>query len=66
MSHRAFEARYPGRCTSCSERIEPGDTVTYDGDDEIVHGECDREPQREDDPTEACGKCWTVHSGECL
>lgn len=35
-----FEARYPGRCPQCGERIEPGDEVTYN-DDEVVHAECD-------------------------
>jgi hypothetical protein len=26
-----FEAKFPGRCTSCGERIEPGDLITADG-----------------------------------
>ena len=60
-----FEARYPGRCNLCDERIEPGDTATYT-DDQIVHARCDREPAREDDLGEICGKCWTIHVGECL
>lgn len=61
----SFEAKYPGRCAECDDRIEPGEQVTY-SDDELVHVACDREPQREDDPDEACGKCWLVHSGECF
>ena len=60
-----FEARYPARCALCPDRIEPGDQVTY-ADDELVHAECDVEPRREDDPDEVCGKCWTVHRGECI
>lgn len=60
-----FEARYPGRCQICTEPIEPGDTATYI-DDELAHAHCDTEPQRNDDPDEACTKCWTIHRGECL
>lgn len=37
----SFEARYPGRCPECSEVIEPGDDVTYNDADEVVHIECD-------------------------
>ncbi len=60
-----FEAKYPGRCANCDDNITPGDDVTYTPDDELVHAHCDSEPRREDDPDEACGKCWLVHSGEC-
>lgn len=37
----SFEARYRGKCAACGDRIEEGDEVTYDDDDELIHDECD-------------------------
>lgn len=35
-----FKARYFGRCAACDEQINPGESVEYDDDDELVHREC--------------------------
>lgn len=50
-----FEARYPGRCGVCDERIKPGDDAMF-VEDEIAHARCPA-------PTvlaEPCLTCWTV------
>ena len=62
-----FEAKYPGRCAACDERITPGDTVTYD-DDELVHAACEVTslPHPRDTAATVCRDCWTVHAGDCL
>jgi hypothetical protein len=52
---RTFEARYPGRCGICDERIHVGDEVGY-VDDEIAHAKCPH-------PTalaEPCPRCFMV------
>ncbi len=36
---RIFQALYYGRCL-CGDPIEPGDSVAYDEDDDLVHEEC--------------------------
>lgn len=63
----SFNARYPGRCASCEERIHEGDLVKYE-DDELVHTQCPA-PVSEFTigPRETiCGQCFTIHAGECL
>ena len=62
----SFQAKYPGRCTACDERIHEGDLVTYD-DDQIIHATCDVPslPHQRDDLTQVCRHCWTIHAGKC-
>lgn len=63
----SFEARYPGRCAVCDERIHKGDLVKYE-DDGLVHASCDVPslPNTRDDLTKVCRSCFTIHAGECL
>jgi hypothetical protein len=58
-----FEARYPGRCGVCDERIRPGAQATF-VEDEIAHAACPT-PTVLADP---CPRCYTVPaaSGTCL
>ena len=67
----AFEARYPGRCADCDNRIEPGDQATY-LDDELVHLACaSRELWQGDRPhlaePDICDRCRTARAanGAC-
>ena len=57
-----FEARYPGRCGVCDERIQPGDQATY-VDDEIAHATCPQPVAL----AEPCDRCFMVPAtnGEC-
>jgi hypothetical protein len=59
----SFEAKYGGPCGSCTERIRPGDQVTY-ADDEMVHADCEGSstPERK---TETCSVCWLIKPCEC-
>ncbi|MEU9806243.1 hypothetical protein [Mycobacterium sp. NPDC050853] len=57
----SFEAKYPGRCGSCDNKIHPGDDVHYE-DDELVHDDC---PGEVGGPIEVCPDCWCIHRGEC-
>ena len=50
-----FEARYPGRCGVCDERIRPGDLATF-VEDEIAHAACPQ-PVALADP---CPRCFMV------
>jgi hypothetical protein len=58
-----FEAKYAGTCDSCTERIKPGDLVTYT-DDVIVHADCEEHavPERK---TETCTECWLIKPCQC-
>jgi hypothetical protein len=61
----SFQAKYPGRCGSCDERIDVGDEVRYD-DDELVHDRCKAlAADEQGDLTKVCPDCWLLHSGEC-
>lgn len=57
-----FEARYPGRCGVCDERIQPGDQATY-VEDEVAHVSCPQ-PVALADP---CPRCFMVPAanGSC-
>lgn len=59
-----FPARYPGRCVSCGDDIEVGETLRWD-DDVAIHANCQPTPEVEPRPT--CPKCWTVYAvnGDC-
>ena len=50
-----FEARYPGRCGVCDERINPGDMATF-VEDEIAHARCPQPAAL----AEPCGRCFMV------
>ncbi|MCT7373207.1 hypothetical protein [Mycolicibacterium llatzerense] len=63
----SFQAKYPGRCVSCGERIHEGEWVRYEDDDSLVHDNCDEAPdvdapQRNE---RKCPDCFTIHAGEC-
>lgn len=60
-----FLARYPGRCASCSERIEPGDNVTYTTDDELVHADCTADEPPPGRPAVVCPRCWLTQPCGC-
>lgn len=56
-----FEARYPGVCPNCEERIKPGDPIV-DSEDGYVHDDC----QTVLPSKSPCQRCWLVHAGECM
>lgn len=58
----SFEAKYPGRCGICDNRIDVGDQCTY-SEDEVVHTKCDGPPKNPRDGM--CTQCFLVHAGEC-
>lgn len=63
----SFQAKYPGSCTACGERIHEGDHVRYE-DEFLVHDDCP-EPTDADEPRRTerkCPDCFTIHAGECL
>jgi hypothetical protein len=63
-----FQARYPGRCAACDERIHEGDDVDYD-DDQLVHATCPTPPPdlfSVGSTETVCPQCFTVHRGDCL
>lgn len=59
-----FQAKYPGRCADCGERIEAGDAVRY-VDDELVHDACTATSPPPRTPP-VCATCWLAHAGECF
>lgn len=65
----SFLARYDGTCAAqCGQRIHPGDAVTYDADDRLVHEVCT--PAR--DPLDirpgeiTCGVCFCIMPCRCV
>ena len=63
----SFQAKYPGRCAACDERIYEGNWVRYE-DDFLVHDDCDEVPER-DAPQRnkrKCPDCYMIHAGECF
>lgn len=62
-----FTARYDGRCCMCDKRIDAGDEVRYDDDDDLVHARCEQpHPDAgQIDMSQVCPTCWLVHPGEC-
>jgi hypothetical protein len=65
----AFEAKYGGVCEACEERIRPGERVTYDVHDDLVHASCagagvSRSVRREAAEV-VCETCWLVKPCEC-
>lgn len=63
----SFEARYSGACAfvDCTTGIiEPGDTVEYDSDDELMHSSCSARARRQN-TAPYCNSCHTYHRGEC-
>lgn len=67
----AFLAQFPGRCADCESRISPGDNVTYDLHDALVHVNCPDPITGEyvDNVSMgkgiACATCFCYHAGEC-
>lgn len=61
-----FQARYPGRCCGCGERVEVDDAVRYE-DDELVHADCTLEPSGDEATTETCDRCFlaVAINGKC-
>lgn len=60
-----FAARYPGRCGSCDEPIQPGDQVEYtDAGGVLVHTDCDDLPHPERDAP-ICPTCWLTQPCDC-
>jgi hypothetical protein len=60
MGSRVFTAQFSsGECATCGERINAGEEVRFDNDDELVHFSCERAP------TTPCPKCFLVHAGDC-
>lgn len=61
-----FQAKYPGKCAACGERINEGQHVRYE-DDFLVHDDCP-DPINPDQPgrqERKCPDCHTIHAGEC-
>ena len=58
---RKFEARYPGRCPACGERIDVGDDLVME-DEQAVHFECAGRtglPDPRGRAREVCPSCFT-------
>lgn len=65
----AFVAEYHGTCEECTGPIVPGQEVSYDATDDLVHVECP-------DPLSAggalrpgevvCPDCFLIHAGGCF
>ena len=62
MTGPTFTARYPGTCSGCGSRINPGDQCTW-LEDEIVHRDC--EAVAEVEAAEVCGECWMTKPCYC-
>jgi hypothetical protein len=43
LNMKQMTAKFRGRCTICSEPINPGDTINYHGRGHVDHAECDVE-----------------------
>lgn len=63
----AFQAKHPGHCSACGERIRQGEYVRYE-DDFLVHDDCpaDIDPERPGRQERKCPDCFTIHAGECF
>lgn len=60
----SFVAKYDGRCGSCDEAINAGDTVKY-VEDVVCHHDCkDAEPEVLD-RSKVCQSCWCVGKCDC-
>lgn len=66
----SFIARFPGTCTECGDRIEPGDEVSRAaGAGGYSHVTCPDSIEGRDDRAALmqprCGRCGLNHPGEC-
>lgn len=63
----AFQAKYPGQCAACGERIHLADYVRYE-DDLLVHDDCPDtvDPDLPGRQERKCPDCYTTHAGECI
>lgn len=59
-----FQAKYPGQCGRCDNRIQVGEHVHYD-DDELIHVECAEDIGLNNNVGTPCPDCWLIHKGEC-
>lgn len=58
----SFEAKYPGWCGACGERINKDDWAKY-VEDSLVHADCeDAQPERK---AEVCDTCWLTKPCDC-
>lgn len=62
----SFEAKYPGTCGGCHERIQPGQLVRY-VEDVLEHDDCDGDMVEAKARGVVCPSCFmeTSLSGEC-
>lgn len=60
---RTFEARYPGKCAGCGERIDEGDSIGYH-EDAAVHADCAGAAVIER-PVVVCHQCWLTKPCDC-
>lgn len=61
----SFEARFPGRCAACEERIAPGEQVRYSEDDELAHNRCEESNESHAAPIVVCDRCWLTKPCDC-
>lgn len=64
---RKFEARYPGRCPSCFEPIQVGDTIVMTDDGATCEDCSTRAGSASPRPREVCPRCFTekASNGAC-
>ncbi len=60
----AFQAKYPGWCPNCDDRIAEGDEVRHSGAGELMHNLCVDDSEVRD--VTACATCHLIHAGECF
>ena len=55
-----MEARFPGHCEECEDRIRVGDEITATSDGRWSHGGCADSAQLDtpDNAVTACPQCW--------
>ena len=60
----SFEAKYPGMCDGCGERIVVGDGCEYDDRNNVLHLDCDGDypPERVE---VVCTECWIIKPCDC-
>ena len=63
MGSRVFTAQFSsGDCAVCGERINPGEEVRFNNDDELEHFACEPRVIEAGTP---CPRCFLIHAGEC-
>lgn len=63
----SFEAKYPGVCSACEERINVGDEVAWaygeDNEHVVIHDECHALPERK--AAVVCTTCFIEKPCTC-